>query len=73
MLLSQQEIKMTKVIVTDDRELNDNELALVTGGDDGVVAVVTQTVTVVKNAVTGSYNSWAGAINGGFGTNLPHS
>jgi bacteriocin-like protein len=75
MQLSQREIKMTKVIATDDRELNDNELALITGGGvvDGVVTVVTQTVTAVKNGAEITYNSWANGINSGFGTNLPHS
>jgi bacteriocin-like protein len=72
---SQQEIKMTKVIASDDRELNDNELALITGGGvvDGVVTAITQTVTAVKNGVEITYNSWANGINSGFGTNLPHS
>jgi bacteriocin-like protein len=75
MQASQQEIKMTKVIASDDRELNDNELALITGGGvvDGVVTAITQTVTAVKNGVETTYNSWANGINSGFGTNLPHS
>jgi hypothetical protein len=73
MLPSQQEMKMTKAIAADDRELNDNELALIAGGGvvDGVVTAITQTVTAVKNGVVTSYNSWANGINSGFGTNLP--
>jgi bacteriocin-like protein len=62
---------MTKVTATDNRELNDNELALITGGDDAVVTAITQTVTTVKNGLVNTYNNWANGINGGFGTNLP--